>query len=938
MGKGNLDIRIIQLAKWQIPKSGSLSEEEKDTYLAIGYFDMMEIVKVQEIETMHPLSQAYCGLPRHKQTNTSEEYTMQELIIFTDVGGFGLDVIDQFWDDNSLLMYISLIHVDNESDIEQIIKRIQEEFGGKRYLYYFSFDYSGIVLLAKEMKIEDYTASMFRLNYDNKKREKLIRDSFSMFGLNKKKLTVYFAQAKQGYANIEEIPENETFPVVVNIGVQNFNIYNKFIEEVENAKVVIEKCGMLGRHDVSIINNEGDLKWLIYIQYLLDKYTTHQEDADNEKLFSTYETFVKVKIRDMLEDTDGGDQDPYYNIVKDRLDMLCDKFSTSLERKRKYYNGEYEIPIRAVKYSVLSILKNRFAEDFVLCMYSSFCETLSYLTEKMLSNQDDSEAFETCYGEYFRGLNSLVNSAMHSERQFIQATAFNALIYDVPSKIMAFYVAIIHDIQEVIKSCEDKNYTFLLTPSFSNEIYVKVISYPKEELPHDRILMVSINEKSLYNPRGVSRRMAHEVAHYVGDAIRGRQYRKECFELSVIYIILNSILQSAFIETGEFYSLIETIRDTLPNDMRFNQEEMNYSEDLTRVGAQIVEEFIGNQEIIKQLRNYICITIKNIVLEGGDSEREKQLKDYISGIIQLRTGNLENMFGAILKEETWSETETDIMVNLIMGDVKEKINYINCDQGILLRMGEVEQSVALGKPDGILARETIGEFAEMLKSIYSEAFADVQMILLLDFGYEDYLNGFLMDESIDLENLPRIMEDLSRIAMVVLTMNLVGMWDELKRQDYFGNSDHVQLQKLHGIIYRECAAMMLGVEFEDIAEELDVLREAVGRFKRQVEDNVEYEVKEFMKSDIMVEREDVDDRMMNVYVNVHLLQYLIVCTKNSIGQYLEKDKIRMIQKLRKTIGIVTSCRNMRETFKAICTEVKEYRETIFHEGICENVL
>lgn len=130
--------------------------------MAIGYFDMIDIVNAKETQDEkqkdrgeHPFSQAYLGLPRHEQANTTEEFTMQELILFTDIEEKenSKERIDQFWEDDSLLMYISLIHVDNESDIDKIIVRIQEEFKGQQYLYYFSFDYSGIVLLAKIWKL-----------------------------------------------------------------------------------------------------------------------------------------------------------------------------------------------------------------------------------------------------------------------------------------------------------------------------------------------------------------------------------------------------------------------------------------------------------------------------------------------------------------------------------------------------------------------------------------------------------------------------------------------------------------------------------------------------------------------------------------------------------------------------------------------------------------
>ena len=65
-------------------------------------------------------------------------------------------------------------------------------------------------------------------------------------------------------------------------------------------------------------------------------------------------------------------------------------------------------------------------------MYKPFCEFLEYLTEKVSAADLSARDFDACFSKFFRSLNALVNSVMHSERQFIQATAFNAIIYDVP--------------------------------------------------------------------------------------------------------------------------------------------------------------------------------------------------------------------------------------------------------------------------------------------------------------------------------------------------------------------------------------------------------------------------------------------------------------------------------------------------------------------------
>lgn len=940
MGKNNnIDIRIIQLGKWQIPKSKSLLEgigNNESNYLAIGYFDMIEIVKAGGDEensgSDHPLSQAYHGLPRHRSTDAPEEYTMQELILFTDVREDRIrqERIEQFWEADSLLMFISLIHVDNESQIDKIIKIIDEKFDNREYLYYFSFDYSGIVLLTKNIGVKEYTELMFRLNYEKVGDEKLIRDSYSMFGLHKIKLKKYFEQAEKGYQYLDDIPGSEDISIVINIGIQNFTEYLKFIDIVEKTGAKIKKCGLLGRHDISIINDVGDLRWLVYMQHLLDQYTVEDKGKNGNRPFYTHETFVKVKIDGEYSDASGNWVDPYYDKVKEELDKLCHNFEVQLECKSKKYNGEYNIPIQAVKHSILSILKNRFAEDFVLCMYSSFCEFVLYLTEKMESQDDDPAEFEMCYTQYFKGLNSLVNSAMHSERQFIQATAFNALIYDVPSKIMAFYVALIYDMQKIIGSNEEEKYTFLLTPSFSNEIAVEIISYKKDKNPKSRILMVNINERSLYNPNGVARRMAHEVAHYVGNEIRRREYRKECFEVSIIHIIICDILHKAFIEVEDFYALYKNIMNCFPNDARFNQSQLNYSEDLIRVGAQIAEQFMGNSEVMKLLYGHVhCIISESFLDRKVDLEEKRlQLTEYISQICVLQTGSMNNLFGHILMAEVWSEAEVEIITKLVMSDIEQKIKYINRDRELLLRTGQIEQNVVLGGSRRLLERKTVGQYAEMLRSIYSEAFADIQMILLMNFGYKDYLNGFLVDEDIDLNDLQERVDDLTRISIVVLIMNQVGLWDELRRETCFPEESGARLQQLHSVIRRECIVTVRGVKYDSLMV-IERIRDLINKLENKLNDEME-DRKGKQNGLIFPEEEGyLDTATKNVFINIQLFRYLLICVGTSVKKYLQQDNIERIRKLRKVVNTIIKCDDMKETFKTVCEEVNEYREVIF---------
>ena len=57
----DLDIRIIRLSKCHIPKNSTIlaNQPKANQYLAIGYFDMVDAIKVKTSKDSHPLFAAY---------------------------------------------------------------------------------------------------------------------------------------------------------------------------------------------------------------------------------------------------------------------------------------------------------------------------------------------------------------------------------------------------------------------------------------------------------------------------------------------------------------------------------------------------------------------------------------------------------------------------------------------------------------------------------------------------------------------------------------------------------------------------------------------------------------------------------------------------------------------------------------------------------------
>lgn len=912
--RNNIDIRIIKLSKWQVPKKkGTFCDSNEETgYMTIGHFDVVDAKKVED-GTNHPFLRAYNSSFRHKET-INEIYTIQELMVFTDIGKwFTKEVIDRFWDIGGILFFISLIHVDNEDDISKITQRIRELFKESNYIYYFSFDYSGIVIFAKDMQLSQYLEYIFQLNYNNDGR-KIIRDSYSIYGLNKNKLKNYFACIKDnGYGAFRRMLNqeyqqlgDEKFAVSVNVGISEFETYKNFISELKSNEIAYR---LFGRHDVSIVNNDANLAWIIYVHYLLNY-------DENEPYFSTYETFVKIPMSQEMEYRDGKkDVCNFLHLACSDLNALKDIFCVAL-KKKSVYDGQYKLPLCAVINSIYSISGNRFAEDFVLCMYKSFRDFILYLTNK-LSGDDESEEieFDQCYSEYFKGLNSLVNSTMHSERQFIQATAFNAIIYDIPSKIMAFYVAMINKLQNIIHTENDKRYTFFLTPSFSNQISVNIFSYEKEKLPHDRLLMVTINEASLFNPHAVMRRMAHEIAHFEGDDLRRRSDRKRRIKLTLVYTALSKILYRTFLEDESFIDLGKEICDLLNDNIRLNDDKYNYSKELLLIGEYIYLEFLGNKSIEELLEKNIEYVIR----------KQLQNKKLVAYLEKLENNYLSNGSVDLSKfPEKISNAKLKLLTNLVMKDVRTAVEYLNTEAEIAILHGEIDNSVVtkVNGQTGIL-----GECTDDLVSAYSEAFADIHMVLLTGISYSEYIRGFVEEENFDVDNLPKRRKDHARISVVSVIMYVIGVWEEVLGRKLELSP---KLTELHNMIREKAYKMCCEIKEMD-EKDKDIIRDMHKKafILLHESQHVEYICINLNNLPDNVEKTDRYNFSSLPFLDMGLFAYLLNCTRMALETYIERST--EIVEVRNVLKEIVEFKSVEKVFSVMCNEINKYKMILKRE-------
>lgn len=155
-----IDVRVLKLNKWYIPKT--FQENENEKYIAVGYFDTIQCKGSQiDQRVRHPFQGGYQLMAdwKAKEKQALVDYSSQEQLLFTnlcknddeeDGTCFSEDKVKQFWEEvDSPYLFLSMIHIDHHpGNLEIILKRIKEEFK-KDFLSYISFDYCDIYVFVK---------------------------------------------------------------------------------------------------------------------------------------------------------------------------------------------------------------------------------------------------------------------------------------------------------------------------------------------------------------------------------------------------------------------------------------------------------------------------------------------------------------------------------------------------------------------------------------------------------------------------------------------------------------------------------------------------------------------------------------------------------------------------------------------------------------------
>lgn len=721
------DVRILTLKRWNFPQTARLFPAEGEGPAAAGdyiSYNSHHFIHIEECTNSdeQPIRRVHRSLEslrdKQRDTKNTDIHMVQSLTLLGDKG--------DFWDTPGDVLYISFLQLTNAAVItmEEIRRNIDSIISrrapGSSWALYQSLDFCDLVLFTKDLTYEACNSTMWDLAIVRGEEFAILRDTFTIYGFRQEFLKDSFLKLDQG-----KCPQwKDHASLSIQLSIQSYDVWKNFVNSLKKENILCHPLRTLGRYDVRLVTNDLPGEQILKVLYLLDVMSGESKD----RTFGGYEISMETPLDDagLRVPTDACQDREFEQAVADAMDLLC-----GLCAKAGPDSADY---VDETQRSLKALLKNGFSEEFVLSVLSTFLGFLQitidvqeYRDRMMLAKDEEyqlKESQEKMTRYYFNALNILALCTMHSERQFVQAPAFNATYFDVPPKLLAFYSAVAREILDALRSQSDADYHFLFVPNYQKDINVRPLELEMKENLSQHLAVAHLHESYFYDPVLTIKLFCHEAAHYLSDRHR-KDRAKYIFRVVSFLLLANTPLYSV-IEKTQNHSVLAVMADSLADFLlaKFAEQTPHSTRDIP-YHLEDISVFLSNNAYgIDFFRNTFdadCICVRwQYVL------REKVIQE-------------PDTFGSLLGiglsciQET---LQSNYLIELFQQDPEGMYVY-----DVFSRIIAHYASF----PDLTNPNKEFNNLCENIIHAFSEAYADLRMSELIgeEFSWKDYTDMFL---------------------------------------------------------------------------------------------------------------------------------------------------------------------------------------------------
>lgn len=725
------DIRIIQLKNFgKFQKRGG---QTGNLFPAFSYFSRVEVspVKTNIAGTSNQsLKEVYESMQACFRRSPEEYQSQQIILAFTDVKNrFQREQIRRFWDEKtSALFFTTLVNVQLGGDIEVAVERIKSIYGparNGRYLIYYTLDHSEIIIFYKGDSFQEYAGKVMRLNYAiQPKAVNPIMDTITICGFGERSQYVV----------------SETVDAYLQMDVTDYVQADAYIRN----HGLLEKRWLLGRNDIAIWLPDTTLKMLY------DLYATY--DAS---WITTLNLSIQIKPDEKIEKylnakealTTSG---PALNRKKDALNSAINKLEQAYKAICRTMGSDSDVVIIRILYDINALIFDidnaQLAEDLVIVLLPQIEGFVNYIIRVCEMIGDSKElalnvlnALQSCWNAFYLNIAALINNTVHSDRKFIQIPHYEATSFEMPPKMMAYYSMMAYRIASIFNDQMDVCYGIMLSPKLVNELEVEPFALRDIGEPH-QMISINISEKMMYQPKRTVAILGHEIAHFISKGPRNRELRL----LQILGYYIDHSLQQMFSVYGEMLPLSVS---TCGGEEEYLELYISTEERMTfckKMASTLLDEIKETLSASGKRRMGPAFTMRDVeqeleILPRRLFNNDCHRKEIFEQFVFPDDPNQTPLYLRSILRKLWFQTGLPTPL--------EKISLTNMPPAVRAQAKQYAKTQFFHALEHFpLFRDEVGalqDFWENTGYLFSEAYADIAMILIFDMSAQEYAALFI---------------------------------------------------------------------------------------------------------------------------------------------------------------------------------------------------
>lgn len=536
--------RVVVLRRCDLPKDKSILElnsfDTSHSFVSFQNYHFIDILSSNQVGTL-PLAYEMIREVRQDFQSQAKKTTQDNFSygpeIHTVQSMALLGEKSSFWDTPTDILYITFIQQIDSSQwtYDAIAQEMESRYPditcqGKPYPRWhlcYSLDFCDLMLFTRGIGLEELNSLLWNMTINNDAGFSDIQDTFTICAFNRSFLEKAFASIESN----EKIEWDDTVSISCKIGIQHPNSLSLLQESLAKTNVEWKMHKLTGRYDLLVegVDIPGDQALRFF--YEIDKLTS----GSPSNILANFEVTLMTPLKNITQIDCKEDTiivDPFVKNASQKIVNLYQKYRQITHDHIKFID-DY---VYETFHSLQELLRNGFAEEFVLSVFPSFeayisvaCDlddTINNFSGKEIDSKRlarEISNFDDLTREFFSAINTLSSCTMHNERQFIQAPSFNAAYFEIPPKLLVFYNALVKRISQKLHTQGDDNYQFLITPDYRHNINVLPFESIEGGSEKQHIAIIYLSEKYFYDPVKAIMLLGHEVGHYIGDRYRKKR-------------------------------------------------------------------------------------------------------------------------------------------------------------------------------------------------------------------------------------------------------------------------------------------------------------------------------------------------------------------------------------------------------------------------------